>query len=115
MDTRAVLDHQYEAFGAGSADEIVKDFAEDAVMVGPEGVAKGTAAIHAKYSELFAGIFKPGTYELLVDAEHVEGPIAYIAWRLKGATADVNPGTDTFVVWNGKIIAQTFLWKVDPK
>src|SRR5439155_17175230 len=98
MTTRAVLDHQMEAFGAGSADEILKDFADDAVLIRPEGVFKGREAIHGVYSEMFAGLFKPDTYDFEMVAEHVEGDYAYVAWRASNATSNVVMGTDTFVV-----------------
>ena len=115
MDTRAILNHQYEAFGAGDAEEVVKDFAEDAVLITADRVFRGREAIRAAYGELFAGLFKPGTYDFTLDAEHVEGDIAYIAWRLTGATANVPLGSDTFVVRDGKIIAQAYTAKVEPK
>lgn len=108
MDTRAVLDHQFAAFSDGSADEVLTDFAEEAVLITPEGVSTGRAAIHAAYSALFAGLFKPGTYDFTLDAMHIDGEIAYIAWRASCATAEVPMGSDTFVVRNGKIVAQTF-------
>jgi uncharacterized protein (TIGR02246 family) len=115
MDTKAILDHQNAAFEAGNANETIKDFAEDAVMIGADGVIKGRAAIHAAYSELFAGPFKPGTYEFTLDAEHVHGDVAYIAWRASCATENVTLGTDTFVIQDGKIIAQTYTAKIEPK
>jgi ketosteroid isomerase-like protein len=115
MDTKAIMDHQSTAFVAGSADEILADFADDAVLVLPDGVHRGRAAIHAVYSGLFSGLFKPGTYEFTMDAEHIEGEVAYIAWRATCATADIPLGTDTFVVRHGKIVAQTFAAKIDPK
>jgi ketosteroid isomerase-like protein len=115
MDTKAVLDHQFAAFSAGSADEVLKDFADDSVLITPDGVSKGHAAIHAAYSALFAGLFQPGTYDFTLDAMHIEGEVAYIAWRANCAAAEVPMGTDTFVVRNGKIVAQTFAAKIDPK
>jgi uncharacterized protein (TIGR02246 family) len=115
MHTRAILDHQIAAFSAGSADEVLKDFADDAVLITPEGVSKGREAIHAAYGALFAGLFKPGTYDFALDAAHIDGGVAYIAWRASCATAEVPIGTDTFVVRNGKIVAQTFAAKIDPK
>jgi len=115
MDTRAVLDHQYEAFSAGNADEIAADFADDAVLIRADAVFSGRAAIRGAYQEMFEGRFKPGSYELAVDAEHVVGEIAYIAWRASCATDELTLGTDTFVVRNGKIVAQTFTAKSEPK
>jgi hypothetical protein len=115
MDTKAIMDHQTTAFVAGSADDVLTDFADDAVLILPDGVHRGRAAIHAAYSSLFSGLFKPGTYEFTMDAEHIEGEIAYIAWRASCATAEIPLGTDTFIVRNGKIVAQTFAAKIDPK
>ena len=115
MDTKAVMDHQFAAFSAGSADEILKDFADDAVLILPDAVVRNRDAIHAAYSTLFSGLFQPGTYDLTMDAEHIDGEIAYILWRAICATAEVPLGTDTFVVRNGKIVAQTFAAKIDPK
>jgi uncharacterized protein (TIGR02246 family) len=115
MHTRAILDHNIAAFSAGSADEVLKDFAPDAVLITPEGVSKGHDAIHAAYSAMFAGLFKPGTYDFTLDAAYVDGDIAFIAWRASCATVEIPMGTDTFVVRNSKIIAQTFAAKMDPK
>jgi uncharacterized protein (TIGR02246 family) len=115
LDTRAILDHQNAAFEAGDADEIIKEVAEDAVLIGADGVVEGRDAIHAAYRELFAGPFKPGTYQFTMDAEHVHGEIAYISWRASCATESVTLGTDTFVVRDGKIVAQTYAAKIEPK
>jgi ketosteroid isomerase-like protein len=115
MDTRAILDHQYEAFSAGSADEVIKDFADDAVLIRADTVFEGANAIRGAYSELFDGRFKPGTYEFTLDGEQVVGDIAYIAWRASCAADEILLGTDTFVVRDGKIVAQTYTALVRPK
>jgi uncharacterized protein (TIGR02246 family) len=115
MDTKAVLDHHLAAFSAGSVDEVLKDYTDDSVLITPDAVIKGREAIRAAFSTMFSGLFKPGTYDFTMDAVHVEGDVAYIAWRASCATADVALGTDTFVVRNSKIIAQTFTAKIDPK
>lgn len=92
MGTKAVLDHQLTAFSAGSADEVLKDFADDAALITPDAVIKGREAIHAAYSAMFSGLFKPGTYDFTMDAVHVAGDVAYIAWRASGVTAEVTIG-----------------------
>ncbi|HXT36468.1 MAG TPA: nuclear transport factor 2 family protein [Chloroflexota bacterium] len=115
MFARAILDHQIAAFSVGSADEVLKDFADGAVLITPDGVSKGREAIHAAYSAMFAELFKSGTYNFTLDAAHIDGDIAYIAWRASCATLEVPMGTGTFVVRNGKIVAQTFAAKIDPK
>ena len=115
MDTQAVLDHQMAAFANGSADEIIEDFTDDSVLISADGVVRGRAAIHEAYSEFFSDLFKPGTYDFTLDAVHVEGEVAQIVWRAICATADIPLGTDTFVIRHGKVVAQAFAAKIDPK
>jgi hypothetical protein len=64
---------------------------------------------------MFAGRFKPGTYEFTLDAEQAVGDIAYILWRANCAAEEVTLGTDTFVVRNSKIVAQTYTAAIKPK
>jgi uncharacterized protein (TIGR02246 family) len=115
MDTKAVLDHHLAAFSAGSIDEVLKDYTDDAALITPDAVLKGREAIRAHFNTMFSGLFKPGTYDFTLDAEDVEGDVAYIAWRAHCATAEVPLGTDTLVVRDGKIVAQTLTAKIDPK
>jgi len=113
MDTQAVLDHHLAAFGAGDADEIATDYTDDSVLITPEGVVNGRAAIRATFEQIFAGVFKPGTYEFAMDITHVGGEAAYIVWHAKCAAVDIVFGTDTFVVRDGKIAVQTFALKLE--
>jgi uncharacterized protein (TIGR02246 family) len=115
MDTQAVLDHHLAAFGAGDADKIATDYTADSVLITPDGAVNGRDAIHATFTAIFAGIFAPGTYEFTMDVMTVEGNVAYIIWHARCATMDVVFGTDTFVVRDGKIAAQTYALKVEPR
>jgi hypothetical protein len=45
----------------------------------------------------------------------VEGEYAYILWSAETADNSYEAATDTFVVRNGKIIAQSFAAKITPK
>jgi hypothetical protein len=48
--------------------------------------------------------------QLSVDGEH-----AYILWTAETADNVYEMGTDTFVVHDGKIVAQSFAGKITPK
>jgi uncharacterized protein (TIGR02246 family) len=115
MDTQAVLDHHLAAFGAGDADKIAMDYTAESVLVTPDGAVYGRDAIHATFTAIFAGIFAPGTYEFTMDVMTVAGDVAYIIWHARCATVDVVFGTDTLVVRDGKIAAQTYALKVEPR
>jgi uncharacterized protein (TIGR02246 family) len=115
METRAVLDHHLAAFGAGDADEVLKDYADEAVLLTADATIKGREALRAAFAGFFSGLFKPGTYTFTMDAARVEGDVAFIVWRARCASADVALAADTFVVRDGKIVAQTFAGKIDPR
>ena len=115
MSTEAVLNHHLEAFSAGDVDEAMKDYTEDSVFIMPDATLKGLDGIRAAFSELFGGLFKPGTYEFTMGRVEVVGEVAYIVWSTVNQGADVTLGTDTFVVRDGKIAVQTFAGKVEEK
>ena len=113
-DTRAVVDHHLQALGSGQLDEIVRDYAENALLIVPDAAIKGPAAIRTAFQGYLAGIFKPGTYQFTMDTLRVEGDVAYAVWHAECADADIVFGTDTFVVRDGHIQIQTFAAKIQP-
>ena len=99
-DTQAILDHHQAALDAGDLDDLLSDYTEDSVFISNlGGVMKGLEAIRGMFAAAPAGGF-PGFEEGL---EHVDGDIAFVTWKAEGIAL----GTDTFVVRDGKIAAQT--------
>ena len=115
MDTAQVLSHHLNALGDGKLDEVLDDYNEDSVVVTPNGTIKGLPGIRALFQGFLSGLFEPGTYDLTMDTRLVEGEVALIVWRAKCASADIVLGTDTFIVRGGKIVAQTYAAKVEPR
>jgi hypothetical protein len=50
-----------------------------------------------------------------VQRQSIEGEVAHIVWAAETADNVYDLGTDTFVVRDGKIIAQPFAAKTTPK
>jgi ketosteroid isomerase-like protein len=115
MDTKAVIDHHFAAFSAGNADEALKDYTDESILLTPDATLKGRQAIHDFFSASFSGLFKPGTYDFGLDTLKIEGDVAYVVWHATCASANVPLATDTWVVRDGKIATQTFAAKIDPK
>ena len=66
--TRQVLEHHLAAFGVGDLEGILSDYADDSIMISPDGPLKGRAAIRGffdgrtKYARYYGvGGGKPGT------------------------------------------------------
>jgi ketosteroid isomerase-like protein len=113
--TKDVLHHHLAAFGAGDVDEILKDYTDDSLLITANGTIAGIEPLRQAFTGFFGGLFAPGTYEFTLDAEEVQGDVAFISWHAACASSDVSLGTDTFVVRDGKIAVQTFAAKIDPR
>jgi SnoaL-like domain len=66
------------------------------------------------FQAFFAEFGKPGA-AFNMKQQFVEGDYAYILWTAETADNVYEVGTDTFVVRDGKIMAQSFAGKITPK
>jgi ketosteroid isomerase-like protein len=112
--TREILDHHLKCAGEGNLQGILSDYAEDAVLFTPDGPLKGIGEIERLFQAMFSEFGKPGA---AFDMKHlsVDGDHAYIVWTAETADNVYEVGTDTFVVREGKIVAQSFAAKITPK
>ena len=103
-DTEILLQNHLTAARAG-VDAIMRDYAEDSVLVTQEAAYHGLAEIRHFFTVLLeslpAGVFDRFT----LHRREVEGEWAYILWEAKPW---VVLATDTFAVRNGRIRFQTF-------
>ena len=114
MTTEEVLHHHLGAFGAGDTEEILKDYTDDSRLITASGTITGLGPLRDAFTGFFSGLFAPGTYEFSLDAETIEGEVAFIVWHARCQSAEIPLGTDTFVVRDGKIAVQTFAAQIDP-
>jgi ketosteroid isomerase-like protein len=112
--TKDVLDHHLKCFGEGDLKGILSDYAPGAVLFTPEGSLKGTDAIRPLFQAMIAEFGKPGA-AFNTRQYSVEGDYAYILWTAETADNVYEVGTDTFVVRDGKIVAQSFTGKITRK
>ena len=45
----------------------------------------------------------------------VQGDVAYMVWHFTNDSVDIELGTDTFLIRDGKIVLQTFAARIEPK
>ena len=113
VSTSDVLDHHLKCFGGGDLDGILADYSPDAVLFIPTGPLKGPD-IKPLLQALIAEFAKPGS-TFAMKQRCVEGDYAYILWSAETADNSYEIATDTFVVHNGRIVAQSFAAKIVPK
>ena len=112
--TLAVLGRHLKSFAERDVDGILDDYTSDAVLFVPTGPLRGRDAMRPLFQNLIAEFAKPGS-SFSLQHRWVDGDHAYIVWTAETADNTYEFATDTFVVRDGKIVAQSFAAKINPK
>jgi ketosteroid isomerase-like protein len=107
-----VFAHHAEALGAGDLDEIVADYADDAVFITPGGVLRGKDGIRAGFTQLLADVPNAAWQ---VPTQIYEGDVLFIEWKADAEKTRVEDGIDTFIFRDGQIRLQTVRYSLQHK
>lgn len=103
--TKSTMARHRQAMRSGDMDAVMSNFAEDAVFITQEGIVRGRDQIR-RFIEYGLDNMPQGYGEAVeVLQEYYEGEVGYLVYSAKPF---VNMGTDTWVVRDDKIIAQTY-------
>ena len=114
LSTSDVLDRHLNSFAKYDLAGILADYSSDAVLFTPAGPLRGPAEIKPLFQALVSEFAKPGS-SFNVQHRSIEGDHGYILWTAETADNSYEFATDTFVVRNGKIVAQSFAAKIKRK
>ncbi len=109
--SQEVFQHHAEALGAANLDEIVADYAEDAVFITPGGVRHGKHSVREAFSQLLAELPEA---KWAIKTTIYEGDILFLEWGAESKTHRVEDGIDTFVFRDGLIRVQTVRYTLLP-
>lgn len=102
--TEAVLQNHLRAARIG-VDAIMRDYSDRSVLITHDATYRGLAEIRHFFTALFkqlpAGFFNA----IRLSRQEIVGEVAYILWDKEPM---ITQATDTFLIRNGKILAQTF-------
>jgi ketosteroid isomerase-like protein len=112
--TKNIIDHHLKAFADRDLDGVLSDYAPSAVFFTQHGALRGRDAIRPLFQGMLTEFGKPGA-TFSMNKQFVEGDHAYILWTAETADNVYELGTDTFLVQDGKIVAQSFTGKIRPK
>ena len=103
--TRSIVEKHLADSARGDVDEVLSDYADDAVLIGPDGVVKiGKQAIRVEFEALLS----PGSGSALtLTNSSYDGRVGYITWTMGSNGNTEVLGSDTFIVEDGKITVQT--------
>jgi ketosteroid isomerase-like protein len=99
-----IFQHHAEALMAGDVDEIVADYADDAVFITPEGVLRGKEGVRQGFTQLL-GDLPDAQWD--VPTQIFEGDVLFIEWSAVAARTKATDGIDTFVFDGDGIRLQT--------
>jgi ketosteroid isomerase-like protein len=98
-----IFQNHITAIGAGDVDAIVADYADDAVVITPEGTTRGRDGIRQLFSGLL-GELSDARWD--VPTQVFEGDVLFIEWTAVAEKARAE-GVDTFVFSGDAIRVQT--------
>jgi ketosteroid isomerase-like protein len=108
-----VFQHHAEALIAGKLDDIVDDYADDAVFISPSGVLRGKEGIREAFTKLLNDL--PNA-QWAVPTQIFEGNVLFIEYSAESADTKTDDGIDTFVFGDdGQIQVQTLRYTLQRK
>jgi len=106
IDTERVIRRHLQAFREQQGlDAILSDYGDDACFLGEATVHRGKQAIRGFFEGFIAALPPRAIADFALRSLRVEGDLGYITWSAGPA---LPLGTDTFLVRDEKIVAQTF-------
>jgi len=112
--TKEIIDHHLNAFFAYDVSGVLSDYAKDIVFFTANGPLNGVNAIRPMFETLITEFKQPGS-SFNMKQYFVEGNHGYILWSAETPDNVYETATDTFVVRDGRIVAQSFTAHVQPK
>ena len=112
--TSEILDRHLQAFLQRDLHGILADYSPDSVLFTPAGTLKGPLEMQPLFEGLIAEFGKPGS-SFTMHHRAIQGDHAYILWTGETADNSYELATDTFVIRDGRIVAQSFAAKIKPK
>lgn len=106
-ETRAVVEHHWEAFIANDLEEVMADYSEESILITPSATYKGLDEIRKNFVNAFE-TFPTGEASLNLEKTVIEEEVGYILWNASTPSLNLRFGTDTFIVKDGKIVRQTY-------
>ena len=111
--TREVIEHHLASRREGDLDrDLRENYADDVVLLSYEGVHRGHSGVRA-LAEILATYVDAGDYGsdgLVIDSDY-----ALLRWSATGDRYIVHDGIDSFVVRDGRIVAQTIHYATSPR
>lgn len=90
--------------------DIAENYAPDVTIIDMEDTYRGHDGVRIS-AEILSKNIRDASYSY--NRVVVEGNVGYLLWSARGAQVQVSCAMDSFVVENGKIVAQTIFYRTE--
>ena len=105
-----VFAHHGQSLGAEDLEEIIADYADDAILVVQRKVYRGKDGAREVFTQLLSDV-PQAEWEL---DQTFADDVLYLEWKATGGGRKVDNGVDTFIFKDGMIRVQTVVYTVQP-
>ncbi|TQM54647.1 nuclear transport factor 2 family protein [Humibacillus xanthopallidus] len=103
-----VFAHHGQSLGAEDLEEIIADYADDAILVVQRKVYRGKDGAREVFTQLLSDV-PQAQWEL---DQTFADDVLYLEWKATGGGRKVDNGIDTFIFKDGMIHVQTVVYTV---
>jgi hypothetical protein len=103
-----VFAHHGQSLGAEDLEEIIADYADDAILVVQRKVYRGKDGAREVFTQLLSDV-PQAEWEL---GQTFADDVLYLEWKATGGGRKVDNGIDTFIFKDGMIRVQTVVYTV---
>jgi hypothetical protein len=105
-----VFAHHGSSLGAENLEEIIADYADDAILVVQKKVYRGKDGAREVFTQLLSDV-PQAKWDL---DQTFADDVLYLEWKATGGGRRVEDGIDTFIFKDGMIRVQTVVYTVQP-
>lgn len=102
-------DHLRESQDGSIEDDLARNYSQDLVVLTGRGVYRGHDGLR-QLAELLRNELPDSTFEYRTRL--VEGEMGFLEWSGRSAKAEVDDGADSYLIRDGRIVAQTIHYTV---
>ena len=101
------LMHHLNSFLSNDLEAVISDYTNESVLITPTATYTGKKKISEFFAELIK-YFPKQKSDFGLDRTVIKNDIIYIIWHAKTPVVNVDFGSDTFIIKDGKIHYQTY-------
>ena len=114
QSTGEFFNRHLQMFATGDVEGMMTNFTDETFVLTPMGTIKGLDALRGFFTQVCKEFADPATVYTL-NKKEVEGDVVYTTWSADTPANTYHFGSDTFLIRDEKVVAQTFAAYITPK